>query len=1479
MKKTLLKLLVLSTFLLIGNGAFALGLAPIINSFSPASGSVGTLVTITGSNMGSPTVFTIGGTTALVISNNGSTLVALVMPGATTGNILMTTAGGTGTSGSNFTVNSTQYPSLQQGSKLTGTGPLGAAQLGISAAISADGNTAVVGGSADSTNAGAAWVYIRTGLNWTQQGKKLVGSGGIGFGKQGCSVAISADGNTVLVGGKADNANAGAAWVFTRSGTTWTQQGSKLVGSGAAAGIGAQQGYAVALSADGNTALLGGYSDNVNTGAVWLFNRSGVTWTQKGSKLIGTGANGKANQGASVALSADGITAMVGGSQDSTGFGAAWVFTLSAGTWSQQGGKLVGTGGKGSPQQGFSVALSADGNTALVGGINDTTGSSTKGAVWAYTRSAGVWTQQGTKLLGPGAVGGSKLGSSISLSADGNTAIVGGYADNTNTGASWVYIRTGTAWSQQGSKLVGTGATGFAAQGSSIALSADGNTAIAGGPADNTNAGAAWIFIVCPNLNTVSLTSAAGTDAQTICVNNTTTTISYSTTGATGAAVTGLPVGDSGTWASNVLTIVGKPKTAGTYNYTVTLSGGCGTVSKTGKIIVNDSLKVTLSSAPGTDAQTRCVNAAITNIAYGTYGATGATVTGLPAGVTGNWVPNTVTISGTPTVAGVFTYTVTLTGGCGSLSTTGKITVSGGNTSTLTSAAGTDAQKPCVNTAITNITYSTTGATGGSVSGLPPGVTGTWAANVVKISGTPTGAGTFAYSINLTGGCTTAPATGSITVSTTNNVFLSSATGSDGQTACVSTPISNIVYTTSGATGATVSGLPAGVAGNWASNTLTISGTPTASGTFNYTVTLTGGCSLVTTTGTITVIPGKTVTLSSAAGTDAQTLCVNTAITNISYTTSGATGATVSGLPTGVTGSWSSNTATITGTPTASGTFNYTVTLTGGCGTLTKAGTITVSPNNTVALSSAAGTDAQSPCVNTAITNITYATTGATGASVTGLPAGITGNWSGNVETISGSTSATGSFNYTLTLTGGCGTASKTGSITIGPNGTLALSSAAGTDAQTHCVNNPITTITYTTAGASGANVYGLPAGVTGTWASNTVTISGTPTASGTFTYTITLVGACLTGTSTGTITATPDNTVVLTSAAGTDGQKLCVNNAIANIVYSTTGATGASVAGLPAGVSGSWSTNTFTIAGTPSASGTFHYAITLSGGCGSVSKVGTIRVIPSNTIALSSASGTDAQTLCADSAMTTIVYTTTGATGVTVTGLPAGVTANWSANVETISGTPTAPGTYTYTVSLMGGCGNVTLGGTLTVNPNSTVSLSSAAGTDAQTVCIGPAITPITYSSTGATSASVSGLPPGVAGNWASNTLNITGTPTTSGTYYYSAAFTGACATLTKAGVISVNICTGIAAQSGAATGVRIFPNPSRDQVYIQVDKPQEQTVFYLYNTVGQVIQTLSLTDRETVLSHTGLPSGVYLYRIVNSGRQISHGVLMFAD
>ncbi|MFA4917324.1 MAG: hypothetical protein WC560_11735, partial [Syntrophales bacterium] len=184
---------------------------------------------------------------------------------------------------------------------------------------------------------------------------------------------------------------------------------------------------------------------------------------------------------------------------------------------------------------------------------------------------------------------------------------------------------------------------------------------------------------------------------------------------------------------------------------------------------------------------------------------------------------------------------------------------------------------------------------------------------------------------------------------------------------------------------------------------------------------------------TITVTPNNTITLTSAVGTDAQTVCISTAITNITYTTTGATSANVTGLPAGVTGAWASNVVTISGTPTASGTFNYTVTLTGGCGTITATGSITVTPNNTITLTSAVGTNAQTKCISTAITSITYATTGATGATVTGLPAGVTGSWAANAVTMSGTPTASGTFNYTVTLTGGCGTVTATGTITVNP--------------------------------------------------------------------------------------------------------------------------------------------------------------------------------------------------------------------------------------------------------------------------------------------------------------------------------------------------------------------------------------------------------------------------------------------------------------
>ncbi|MBK7710003.1 MAG: hypothetical protein IPJ37_02795 [Bacteroidales bacterium] len=248
---------------------------------------------------------------------------------------------------------------------------------------------------------------------------------------------------------------------------------------------------------------------------------------------------------------------------------------------------------------------------------------------------------------------------------------------------------------------------------------------------------------------------------------------------------------------------------------------------------------------------------------------------------------------------------------------------------------------------------------------------------------------------------------------------------------------------------------------------MTISGSPstTVVSPFSYTVNLTGGCGTVTATGSVTVTPANTIALSSVAGTDAQTVCISSPITNITYTTTGATGATFSGLPTGVTGDWAANVVTISGSPSATvgSPFSYTVNLTGGCGTVTATGSITVTPANTITLSSVAGTDGQTVCISSPITNITYTTTGATGATFSGLPTGVTGNWAANVVTISGSPSTTvGSpFSYTVNLTGGCGTVTATGSITVTPANTITLSSVAGTDGQTVCISSPITNITY----------------------------------------------------------------------------------------------------------------------------------------------------------------------------------------------------------------------------------------------------------------------------------------------------------------------------------------------------------------------------------------------------------------------------------
>jgi len=393
------------------------------------------------------------------------------------------------------------YPAFaqftQQGPKLMGTGASGNAFQGRSVSLSADGNTAIVGGYGDNSGVGAAWIWTRSGGVWTQQSNKLVGSGAAGNASQGVSVSLSADGNTAIVGGPLDDSYTGAAWIWTRSGGVWTQQGNKLVGSGAAVGSQVQQGSSVSLSSDGNTAIVGGPGDNSFAGAAWVWTRSGGVWTQQGNKLVGSFALGpSAQRGVSVSLSSDGNTAVVGGDFDGAGPGAAWVWTRSGGVWTQQGNKLVGSGAAGNAFQGWAVSLSSDGNTAFVGGYRD---NSFAGAAWGWTRSGGVWTQQGNKLVGSGAAGNASQGVSVSLAGDGNTAIIGGSQDNGLAGAAWVWTRSGGVWTQRGTKLVGSGAAGNASQGVSVSISADSQTAIVGGSDDNGGAGAAWVFAFAPS--------------------------------------------------------------------------------------------------------------------------------------------------------------------------------------------------------------------------------------------------------------------------------------------------------------------------------------------------------------------------------------------------------------------------------------------------------------------------------------------------------------------------------------------------------------------------------------------------------------------------------------------------------------------------------------------------------------------------------------------------------------------------------------------------------------------------------------------------------------------------------------------------------------------------------------------------------------------------------------------------------------------
>jgi len=276
-------------------------------------------------------------------------------------------------------------------------------------------------------------VFTRSGETWGQRAK-FSGTEEVGHANFGRRVALSSDGQTALMGGYADDENAGAAWVFVRSGETWTQQGLKLTGT-AETGAG-QFGGDVALSADGDTALIGGPTDGGGAGAIWFFVRSDEGWALQGSKVTATGESGPAELGRSVSLAGDGTTAVASGPADGGGAGAAWVFTEGGEGWRQSAelapGLIKGKGGA----FGTDVSIAGNGETILAGEPKAKT--AVGGAAWVFTLQAGEWSRQAVPLTGGGATKRPDFGRSVSLSDSGTTAFVGGPKDH-KAGAVWAF--------------------------------------------------------------------------------------------------------------------------------------------------------------------------------------------------------------------------------------------------------------------------------------------------------------------------------------------------------------------------------------------------------------------------------------------------------------------------------------------------------------------------------------------------------------------------------------------------------------------------------------------------------------------------------------------------------------------------------------------------------------------------------------------------------------------------------------------------------------------------------------------------------------------------------------------------------------------------------------------------------------------------------------------------------------------------------
>jgi hypothetical protein len=328
--------------------------------------------------------------------------------------------------------------------------------------VSLDGDTALIGAANDDNGKGSVYVFTRTGTAWMQQ-TKLFASDGTTDDFFGNSVSLYGD--TALIGAEHDDDNgnnSGSVYVFKRTGSIWTQE-AKLLASDGTTG----NDFGCSVSLYGDIALIGA-SDfyKTGTGSAYVFVRTGSTWTQQTKLLASDGAEGDFF-GWSVSLCGD--NALVGAfGNDDNGYnsGSAYIFTRNDTTWTEHQ-ILLPLDNEEDDYFGWSVTV--EGGNALIGAKFDKDNGPDSGSAYIFTQVDSTWTEQ-QKLLALDGSPSDQFGFSVSLC--GNTALIGANFDNDTRGSAYIFARTDTIWTQR-TKLLASDGAEMDDFGSSVSLDGD----------------------------------------------------------------------------------------------------------------------------------------------------------------------------------------------------------------------------------------------------------------------------------------------------------------------------------------------------------------------------------------------------------------------------------------------------------------------------------------------------------------------------------------------------------------------------------------------------------------------------------------------------------------------------------------------------------------------------------------------------------------------------------------------------------------------------------------------------------------------------------------------------------------------------------------------------------------------------------------------------------------------------------------------